>query len=65
MKRFRVDLNTLAHVDATVHVEAKNEKEAKEAALKMAQGGDVVWAYNGTVDGAEIFVEECEQENED
>lgn len=57
MREFTVYLSAVANVEASVKVMAQNAKEATELAEKRAEGGDVVWEYNG-VDDSTIVVNE-------
>jgi len=56
-KKFVVYLSAVAGVETKVEVEAEDSEKAVEKALKAANGGDVVWDYNGVDDGTIVVNE--------
>lgn len=49
--KYRVTLTATASVTTSVEVTAEDEKAARVQALQTADDGDVVWEYDGVIDG--------------
>jgi hypothetical protein len=47
MPSFRVKLRTLAYVEGWAEVKAVDEKKAEEAAIDLAQAGEICWKHDG------------------
>ena len=47
MSKYRVQLSALASVRGAVEVEAPDEEQAQQAAINVAEEGNVEWRYDG------------------